>query len=442
MTTLDFPRDFLWGAATSAHQVEGDNVNSDWWDWELAPGTHCKAPSGKACEHYTRYPRDIELLAALGLNTYRFSVEWARIEPSEGVFDPEALDHYRRVVECVLENGLVPMVTLNHFTLPRWVAAEGGWTWNRTPALFERYSRRVVDALGDGVPWYCTINEPTAMSTGGYMSDWGFPPRVVDPRRWRTSIAALIDAHRRAVIAIHELRPGAKAGLAAFTVETVANAGGKPAADYALRMNQDIFLEATADDDFIGVQTYTRNHLFLPRIAAPLTRLALAVRPIEDRIAARLLDLKTAAPGTQALPGQRVTQMGWEYRPEALAAVVRRIAKLCPGKDLVVTENGVATLKDTERVEFITRALAALHEAMAEGAPVRGYIHWSLMDNFEWAHGYGPKFGLIAVDFETQERTVRPSGFYLGGIARSGQLYVEDAGPAEAATATSRPATA
>jgi len=208
------------------------------------------------------------------------------------------------------------------------------------------------------VPWYCTINEPTALSTGGYMSDWGFPPRVVDVRKWRLSIDLLIDAHKRSVAAIHELSPGAKAGLAAFTGERKTNAGGRPAVEYATRMNEDIYLEATDQDDFIGVQTYTRTHLFLPRIAAPLTRLALAVRPIEDRVAARLLGLKTAAPGTQALAGTRVTQMGWEYRPEALAAVVRRISRLCPNKDLVVTENGVATEDDTERVEFIARALA------------------------------------------------------------------------------------
>jgi len=422
LTTLDFPRDFLWGAATSAHQVEGDNSNSDWWDWELAPGTPCAAPSGKACEHYTRYPEDIALLASLGLNTYRFSVEWARVEPSDGVFDAEALDHYRRVVECVLENGLVPMVTLNHFTLPRWVAAEGGWTSKRTPALFERYCRRMITALGDGVPWYCTINEPTAMSTGAYMNDWGFPPRVVDPRKWRTAIGALVDGHKRAVTAIHELRPGAKAGLAAFTLERVSNAGGTPAVEYAAAMNEEVFLEATDDDDFIGIQTYTRNHLFLPRIAAPLTRLALAVRPIEDRVAPRLLGMKTAAPGTQALPGQRVTQMDWEYRPEALAAVVRRISRAYPDKDLVVTEHGVATTDDAERVEFIARGLAALHEAMADGARVRGYVHWSLMDNFEWAHGFGPKFGLIGVDWKTQARTVRPSARYLGGIAKAGRL--------------------
>ena len=435
MTTLDFPHDFLWGAATSAYQVEGGNDNSDWWDWEQAPGTPCAAPSGEACEHYTRYPSDIALLASLGLNTYRFSVEWSRVEPADGTFDLKALAHYARVVECVLENGLVPMVTLNHFTLPRWVAAEGGWTSKRTPALFDRYCRQVIQALGDGVPWYCTINEPTAMSTGGYMNDWGFPPGVVDVRKWRTSISLLIDAHRRAVASIHELRPGARAGLAAFTGERKTNAGGRPAVAYATRMNEDVFLEATDEDDFIGVQTYTRTHLFLPRIAAPLTRLALAVRPIENLLAPRLLGMKTAAPGTQALPGQRVTQMGWEYRPEALGAVVRRIAKLCPGKDLVVTENGVATADDAERVEFIRRALAALHEAMDDGARVRGYVHWSLMDNFEWAHGYGPKFGLVAVDWKTQERAPRPSAFYLGGIAKTGRLEVE-AEPAAEGPAT------
>jgi beta-glucosidase len=275
------------------------------------------------------------------------------------------------------------------------------------------------------------------MSTGAYMNDWGFPPRLVDPRKWRTAIGALVDAHKRAVAAIHELRPGAKAGLAAFTLERVANAGGRPAVEYAAKMNEEVFLEATVDDDFIGIQTYTRNHLFLPRIAAPLTRLALALRPIEDRVAPRLLEMKTAAPGTQALPGQRVTQMGWEYRPEALAAVVRRISRRCPDKDLVVTEHGVATADDAERVEFIARGLAALHEAIADGARVRGYIHWSLMDNFEWAHGFGPKFGLIGVDWKTQERTVRPSGRFLGGIAKTGRLEVEAEATAGAATAAS-----
>ena len=422
MTDLIFPPGFLWGAATAAHQVEGGNVNSDWWDWENRPGTLVKEPSGTACEHYTRYPQDIALLASLGLNTYRFSVEWARVEPADGTFDAKELDHYRAMVDCVRANGLIPMVTLNHFTLPRWVAHEGGWTNPRTPALFERYTRKVVEAIGEAVPWYCTINEPTAVASGAYLASWGQPPGVVDLGLWRKSVAGLVEGHKRAVAAIHEMRPGAKAGLAVFSVERSINAGAGPAEDFKYHVEEELFLEGSTDDDFIGVQTYTRHHLYLPRIAAPLTRLALALRPFERQVIPRVLALKTGVAGTQALPGGRITQMGWEYRPEALAAVVRRLARYFPEKDLVVTENGLATLDDRERVEYIGRSLAALHATIADGLRVRGYVHWSLMDNFEWAHGYGPKFGLVSVDRATQVRTVKPSARYLGEIARTGRL--------------------
>jgi beta-glucosidase len=422
VTDLVFPQGFLWGAATAAHQVEGGNVNSDWWEWENRPGTPVAEPSGAACEHYTRYPQDIALLTSLGLNTYRFSVEWARIEPSDGNFDPKELAHYRAVVDCVRANGLTPMVTLNHFTLPRWVALDGGWTNKRTPALFERYCRKVVEALGDGVPWFCTINEPTAVSSGAYFGLWGQPPGTRDLGLWRKSVDGLVDAHKRAVAVVHELRPGAKAGLAVFSVERAVNAGAKPAEDFKYHVEEEVFLEGAVDDDFIGVQTYTRHHLYLPRIAAPLTRLALAVRPLRGLVWPKLIGLTTAAPGIQAMPGDRMTQMGWEYRPEALTEVVRRLARYYPEKDLVVTENGLATLHDSERVEYIGRALAALHGAISDGLRVRGYIHWSLMDNFEWASGYTPKFGLVAVDRETQVRTVKPSARYLGEVARTGRL--------------------
>jgi beta-glucosidase len=229
------------------------------------------------------------------------------------------------------------------------------------------------------------------------------------------------------VAAVHDVRPGAKAGLAIFSLDRITNAGGKPAMDLKCRVEEEVFLEGAADDDFIGVQTYTRHYLYMRRLAAPLTRMALALRPLDRLIVPRILALKTAAPGTLALPGARLTQMGWEYRPDALASVVRRIARFYPGKDLVVTEHGVATLDDRERVEFIVHGLAALHGAMAEGLRVRGYIHWSLLDNFEWAAGYRPKFGLIGVDRATQERTVRPSARLLGEIARTGRLTADQA---------------
>ena len=178
---MRFRTGFIWGTATSAHQVEGGNSNSDWWEWELKPDTPCREPSGAAIDHYNRYGRDVAMLAGLGFNTYRFSVEWPRIEPSEGSFDEAQLEHYRRVVEAVRKSNLTPMVTLYHFTLPIWVAKKGGWLADETPALFERYVRRVVEALGDGVDWYCTINEPGVVAYGGYVRRPRLPARNPRP---------------------------------------------------------------------------------------------------------------------------------------------------------------------------------------------------------------------------------------------------------------------
>jgi len=422
LTQLVFPPDFLWGVATSAHQVEGGNVASDWWDWERAAGTAVREPSGNAVEHYERYASDLALIASLGLNTYRFGIEWARVEPAEGAFDADALAHYKDVVRKAHANKLTPMVTLNHFTLPRWVAAEGGWCSPRTAALFERYVRRVVAELGDDVGWYCTINEPTTVATGGYVGGWGFPPNVRDVSRWKQAIAGLIDGHKRARTAIKEIRPAAKAGLAVFSIERAGNAGGKAINDYCNRWNEDVYLEAADEDDFIGVQTYARDVVTLPRIASPLTRAALAVRPLQNIVVPRVLGLKDPLRGERAY---RMTQMGWEYRPESIAFTVRRIASIYPDKDLVVTEHGVATLNDPDRVEFIARGLAALHDVIAEGIKLRGYVHWSLMDNFEWSTGYDANFGLVAVDRATQKRTARPSAYFLGEIARTGRLDPE-----------------
>ncbi len=317
------------------------------------------------------------------------------------------------------------MVTLNHFTLPRWVAREGGWTSPRTPALFERYTRRVVEAMGDAVTWYCTINEPTTVATGGYLSGWGFPPGTVDLRGWRAAIAGLVEGHKRSLAAIHDVRPEARAGLAVFSIERSSNPGGRPANEYSQRWNEDVYLEAAADDDFIGVQTYTRHRFRMPRVMAPLTRAALAIRPLDRFTVPWIMRIKDISGRADAPAGTRITQMGWEYRPESVAAVVRRIAAVYPDKDLVVTEHGVATSDDAERVEFIARGLAALHQTIADGIRLRGYVHWSLMDNFEWATGYGANFGLVGVDRATQERIVRPSARFLGEIARTGRLAGE-----------------
>ena len=422
MTDLVFPGDFLWGAATAAHQVEGGNSNSDWWDWELRPGTNCPDPSGIACDHWTRYADDIALAASLGLNTYRYSVEWARLEPAEGVFDGAALDHYLAVTDAVLAAGLIPMVTLYHFTLPRWLAAKGGWLAPDAPALLARFAGRVARALAGRVRWHCTLNEPGVVAFGGYLGALGFPPGKTDLGSWDRAAANLAAAHRLVLPAVKDADPAAIAGLTNSMMEWEADEGGRAFMEWLRHRNEDVFLAAAVDDDFVGVQTYTRVPVMLPGWQSLLLRTALRVPPLIAMAAPPLIRRQALDPNPPLPAGRRRTQMGYEFRPQAVAATIRRVAALLPGKPLVVTEHGIATDDDAERIEFIDGGLRAIHGELDAGVPVRGYIHWSLLDNFEWARGYSQRFGLIGVDRSTLARTVRPSGRHLGEIARTGRL--------------------
>ena len=385
-----FPPGFLWGAATSAHQVEGGNWNNDWWAWEHTPGTPCAEPSGDACDHYHRYPDDIALLAALGFNAYRFSLEWSRIEPEEGEISRAALAHYRRVAEACREHGLEPVVTLHHFTTPRWVAALGGWTEPSTAARFARFAEVAARALAPAVRWVCTINEPNIVSRMGYLIGF-FPPGERAPDRWRAAQEVLIAAHRQAAEAVKGVFPGAGVGLTLAMSDYQAAEPGAEETLAALRgPDEDPFLQAAREDDFIGVQAYTRIRVGR---AGPL----------------------------DAPPGAELTLMGYEFRPEALEGVIRR-AHRQTGRPVFVTENGVAVADDTRRVEYVRRALEGVRRCLDDGVPVPGYCYWSALDNFEWAFGYGPTFGLIGVDRETQQRTPRPSAHWLGGVARANAL--------------------
>ena len=427
MSEIAFPSGFLWGTATAAHQVEGDNTNSDWWAWENKPGTPCKEPSGTAIEHFKRYPRDMALLAGLGFNTYRFSVEWARIEPNEGEFDGLALEHYRKMVKLCRKSRLTPMVTINHFTLPQWVAARGGWLAPSIVRFFERFTRRVVDALGDEVEYFCTINEPGVVAFGGYGGGFPFPPGVSGIDRWKAATAALIEAHKAARATIKSARPEAKVGLTNAMQEWESNPGGAPIMNYARRLMEDVYLEAAAEDDFIGVQTYTRARVEVSRAAGLLAGVALAIAPVEKLVVAQVTAWqKQGGIGAISEPGVRTTQMGYEFRPQAVAAPVRRTARLLPGKPIIVTEHGIATANDAERIEFITEGLRSLHQVIADGIPLQGYIHWSAFDNFEWSSGYAMEFGLIAVDRKTQQRTPKPSAKFLGEIARANRVRLPE----------------
>jgi beta-glucosidase len=382
--TVQLPDGFLWGAATAAHQVEGGNVNSDWWRLEHAPDTRVVEPSGDACDSYHRYGEDIALLAEAGLGAYRFSVEWARIEPAPGKWSAAALGHYRRMCETCLAAGVTPLVTLHHFTFPRWLAAAGGWGAPDIVERFAAHATRVAEALGDLLGWVCTINEPNLLAT--YRARALDEDDVVGRRR----IAEVyLEAHHAGVAAVRAVDPSIKTGITLALPDLQALDGGEERCRRMREETQDTYLEACAGDDFIGVQTYTRE-LFGPDGPAPVP------------------------------DGAATTLTGWEVHPEALEASIRHAWETSRRTPIMVTENGIATADDDDRVAYTDRALAGVRRCIADGIDVRGYLHWSLLDNFEWWHGYRPTFGLIAVDRTTFVRTPKPSLAWLGRVASGG----------------------
>jgi beta-glucosidase len=385
-----FPPDFLWGVATSSHQIEGGNTNNDWWAWEHNPESGTTAPSGDACDSWHRWEEDISLVASLGLGAYRFSLEWSRIEPAEGEFSVVALEQYRRMCASCREKGLAPVVTFHHFTLPLWLAARGGWEAEDAPDRFARFVERAGGHLGDLIGWACTINEPNVTGVMGYMVGT-FPPGVHDDLGRHLAVnEQMVKAHRRAVEALRAGPGSFPVGLTLSMGEMVAEEGGETVREAAEEILENTFLRATGGDDFVGVQAYTRFH-FGPEGQAP-----------DD-------------------PDVPQTQMGYEYWPQAVEYTVRRAAAFT-GLPVLVTESGIATENDAERIAFLGEALAGVHRCISDGVDVRGYFVWSLLDNFEWTHGYGPKLGLVAVDRETFERRPKPSAAWFSNVATTGQL--------------------
>lgn len=403
-----FPEGFLWGAATAAHQVEGNNINSDLWLLEHIQPTLFAEPSLDACDHYYRFPEDIKLLADLGLNCYRFSIEWARVERERGHFSMSALDHYRRMLAACHDNEVTPMVTLHHFSSPRWFAAIGGWDKPASADLFVRYCDRVGRHLGDLISFASTFNEPNLPALLRWLPP-GEIPYLTARRMVKQASHALGSKHLgcfflaepgkllEQVAAAHQRgrevlksRPGKYPVGINISLQDEQPAGPDSRRDRKCAQVYDPWLELAARGDFLGVQAYTRCRVGKKCDAGPE-------------------------------PGVELTQMGYEFWPEALEACVR-YAQARVSLPIYVTENGVSTEDDTRRVEYIRRALAGVRNCLADGIDVRGYIHWSLLDNFEWIMGYRPKFGLVAVDRATQKRTIKPSARYLGEIARQNRI--------------------
>ena len=397
------PDGFLWGAATAAHQVEGDNRHSDWWAAEVAGLV--PACSLDACDHRRRFESDLDMMADAGLTAYRFSVEWARIEPNAGHWRSDELDVYLRMAEACRERGIHPLVNLHHFSLPDWAAKRGGWLWSDMVPTFAEYARRIVSAFGDRVHLYATVNEPVVLALNAYL-DGLWPPKHRSLPQALLVARREAMAHRRAYEAIHAERPGVAVGVAKHVLHfrpldprRILDRGLASTVGWIFN---DAWLEAVRDHlDWVGINYYTTHYC-----TAGLRR---------DGVWPALIRARERAQ----------TEMGWEIHPEGLRHVLRHVGRF--GLPVYITENGIATTDDRQRRHFIQEHLLAAAQAIADGVDLRGYFHWSLLDNFEWAEGYSMHFGLVGVERQTQERDVRPSLGYLGAMARAGRvLHHED----------------
>lgn len=396
----DFPPAFLWGAATAAHQVEGGLTDNDWIDWEDAGRT--ADPSGAGIDQWRRWPTDIALLAELGHTAHRMSIEWSRLAPSRGVWDAAAFDHYARVLDGLREHGLTAFVTLQHFTLPRWFAAAGGWLAPDAPEIFAEFAAEAGRRLGDRIPFAGTVNEPQIVAFNGYLKG-NHPPGYRDRDRTVTANETLMRAHDAAVTALRATAPNTRVGVC-LQLPLVQPADPDSVDDVELAnwyretlvtRHLEHLRDAPDAGDWVGVQYYTRA-----RVNAALEQQRLGEPPA----------------------GTPTTQMGWEVYPDGLTEMLRLAGKTT-GLPIYITENGIATTDDAERVAYLDSHLRAVRAALADGVDVRGYLHWSAFDNFEWTHGYRPRFGLIGIDRDNDlQRVIHPSAHAYHRVITTGRI--------------------
>ncbi len=408
---LKFPPNFIFGTATAGHQIEGDNVNSDWWHYENMG----KLPyrSGKTCNQWNLYRQDIELMQSLGYNAYRFSIEWARIFPKEGKIDKKALQRYREIINLLNEKGIIPMVTLHHFTLPLWFLEKGGFAKEENLKYWEDYVKVLKDILN--LKLIATFNEPMVYVVAGYLSgEW--PPFKKAPRIASRVAANILKAHAIAYEILHkEHKVGIVKNIPIFLSASRRNDDLKAARRADNMFNFD-FLDAiwngeykgiigkyevpVSDLDFIGVNYYTAykvRHSYNP------LKFFLDAKPAEM--------------------GERRTDMGWSVYPEGIYKAVEKMSRY--KKPIYITENGIATRDDEWRISFIIRHLQYLYRAIKDGYNVKGYFYWSFMDNFEWDKGFAPRFGLVEINYENFQRKPRRSAYVYGEISKTKKIKDE-----------------
>ena len=406
-TRRAMPNGFLWGAAISAHQSEGNNVGSDSWLLENLPETVFSEPSLDACDSYHLYARDFAIARALGFNCYRFGIEWARIEPEPGRFSEAELDHYARMLASCREHGLLPIVTYNHFTVPLWFAQRGGWEAPDSPDLFARFCERATRALGGWIGMASPFNEANIFRLRKLLRT-GVTPDYIARRRTMLAAAArrtnsprfssilfsepdsidanLLVAQVKAYQAI-TAGPGNFPVGVTLTAQAIHGVGENSLAPQMEETLYGDWWDAVNASDFVGLQVYTRFRFDSKGLVAPPA-------------------------------GAELTAAGYEYFPQALGEIIRLAAKKT-AKPIYVTESGIGTDDDRRRIAWLDASIAQVQQCIAEGIAVGSYIYWSLLDNFEWSKGYAQHFGLVAVDRQSFARKLKPSARHFAQIIRS-----------------------
>lgn len=404
MKQLNFPENFLWGTATSAHQVEGGNKNNDWWEFEKQGKVKNGEISGLSCNHYNRFEEDFELLKKLNNNAHRLSIEWSRIEPEEDHFNLTEIGHYQKVLESLKNKNIKTMVTLHHFTNPLWMAKQGGWENKEIVNKFEKYTQCIVKYLGQYIDFWITLNEPVgSLITHGYIQGY-WPPEQKSLLQAKKVLKNLIIAHKKSYQKIHAYNPISKIGIAELN-------------NFFEPYNKNSLL----DKFVVKVARYIGNFYFLDKIKNHQDFIGLNYY-FHDRIKFNLL--KTGNFFFEIKNEDRETSdLGWEIYPQGIYKVLKELKKY--NLPIYITENGLADAKDKLRSKFILEHLKYVWKAIKEGVDVKGYFHWSALDNFEWKEGFSPHFGLIEVDYKTFRRTPRKSAFIYSEICKQSGITEE-----------------
>lgn len=380
--TLKFPHGFLWGAATSAYQVEGNNIHSDWWDWEQKHQPPAKR-SGEACDQYNRFEQDFDLVKSLNHNSHRLSIEWSRIEPEEGQFNSSEIDHYKKVLKALKDRGITVMLTLWHFTLPKWVADKGGWENRQTPGYFERFIKRVAPEIAEYVDFWITLNEPGVYVYETYIERiW---PHA--KKSWIGQIKTylnLASAHKRVYKYLH-------------------SEGSKPVGI----SNNVLSFESYHKHSIIEQLAVSFNDFFVNHLFYFLTKGTHDFLGINYYFHLRFTDTgstpHTAGSNQNA---HDISDLGWEVYPEGIFDI---LTDLSDGIPIYITECGIASTNDDRRNRFLISYLQEVARAIKAGVNVKGFFYWSLLDNFEWHLGFEPRFGLVEMNYASQARNIRPS---------------------------------